>query len=70
MLAQPRGGQPGQVSIVQSSPDKFAWVRALVTFRNIKTELTLVFRALGPSTGTILLGLDDVIVTEGKCSRG
>jgi len=69
VLAQPRGGQPGQVKIVQSSPDQFAWMRALVTFRNINTDFTLVFRALGPNTGTLLLGLDDVKVTEGKCSR-
>jgi len=70
VLAWPTVGKPGVVSIVQNSPDQFTWIRALVTFRNINTDFALLFRADGPETGNLLVGVDDIKVTEGKCSRG
>eukprot|EP00092_Neocalanus_flemingeri_P000736 GFUD01000780.1.p1 GENE.GFUD01000780.1~~GFUD01000780.1.p1 ORF type:complete len:438 (+),score=126.29 GFUD01000780.1:338-1651(+) len=69
VLAQPTVGKPGVVSIVQNSPDQFTWIRALVTLRNINTDFALIFRAEGPQSGNLLVGVDDVKVTEGKCSR-
>jgi len=72
VLAWPNRGKPGKVSIVQDSPDPFTWVRAHVTFKKVDREFLLMFRASGQKSGdgTLLLALDDIKVTSGRCERG
>jgi len=71
VLAWPSRGKPGKVSIVEDSPDQFTWVRAQVTFRNVDREFLLMFRAKGPQGGkdSLILAVDDVQVTMGKCKE-
>ena len=69
VLAWPNLGKPGKVSIVEDSPDKFTWVRAQVTFKNVDREFLLMFRARGPlgGEGILTLAVDDIRVTTGRC---
>ena len=69
VLAWPNRGKPGKVSIYQDSPDQFTWVRAQVTFKKVDRDFLLMFRALGPKgeDGSLILALDDVKVTRGRC---
>ena len=69
VLAWPTNGQPGVVTIIENSPDEDTWIRALVTLRNINTDWSLVFRATGPSKGSLTVAIDDIKVIEGKCSK-
>eukprot|EP00091_Calanus_sinicus_P011298 TRINITY_DN2560_c0_g1_i5.p1 TRINITY_DN2560_c0_g1~~TRINITY_DN2560_c0_g1_i5.p1 ORF type:complete len:410 (-),score=104.86 TRINITY_DN2560_c0_g1_i5:84-1313(-) len=69
VLAWPNRGKPGKVSIYQDSPDQFTWVRAQVTFKKVDRDFLLMFRAIGPQgeDGSLILALDDVKVTRGRC---
>jgi len=69
VLAWPNRGKPGKVSIYQDSPDQYTWVRAQVTFKKVDREFLLMFRVRGPQgdQGSLILALDDVKVTRGRC---
>jgi len=69
VIAWPRKGRPGTVKISQDSPDEFTWVRAQITFRNVNKEFLIMFQARGSQTqgDVLLVALDDIIVTSGRC---
>jgi len=70
VFAWPRKGRPGRVAVVQDSPDQFTWVRAQVTFRNVDQQFLVMFRVKNKaSEEDLLVAVDDVIVTEGSCSK-
>jgi len=70
VLAWPFKGRPGRVNIQRSSPTESTWIRAQVTFRKIDNFFLVVFRGTAPTgtTDKMMLAIDDVTVTEGRCS--
>lgn len=69
VLAWPFKGRPGRVNILRSSPTESTWIRAQVTFRKIDNFFLVVFRGTAPSgKDQMMLAIDDVTVTEGKCA--
>jgi len=67
VLAWPFKGRPGRVNIQRASPTDSTWIRAQVTFRKIDNFFLVVFRGTSASGGKMMLAIDDVTVTEGKC---
>ena len=69
MLAWPNRGKPGKVTIEQDSPDSQTWVRAQVTFKNVDRQFLLMMRARGVRAGSLVLAVDSVLVTSGRCQE-
>ena len=69
VLAWPNRGKPGKVTIEQDSPDGETWVRAQVTFKNVDRQFLLMMRARGPRVGRLVLAVDSVLVTAGRCQE-
>jgi len=68
VLAWPRTGRPGRVSVVQDSPDEDTWVRAQVTYRKVDTQFVVMFRARNTGAGgSLVLAVSDVRVIQGAC---
>lgn len=69
VLAWPNRGKPGKVTIEQDSPDSQTWVRAQVTFKNVDRQFLLMMRARGVRAGSLVLAVDSVLVTSGRCQE-
>lgn len=69
VLAWPNRGKPGKVTIQQDSPDANTWVRAQVTFKNVDRQFLLMLRARGPRSGRLMLAVDSVRVSSGRCQE-